>query len=255
MSRSEFPYDCYEVPGGTVEADETHEQAARREFLEETGYEVGYSKHLLTITPSVGYSNELISVYQAPVTKLVSEGEFDFGFYAKKDVRDLINSGRLIDAQSLGALSLWFNREDSGSFAPSIIFLCTGNYYRSRFCEIYLNHLLKTEIADSKGLMAYRKINEGPMSKYTVQYLNELEIDIPAIRFPDQMEERHFNSVQRIIALDRSEHHAMLNDYFPAWKDKIEYWEVHDIDKTDPGEALPVLKQKVEALAAAIGEQ
>ena len=204
---------------------------------------------MLTITPSVGYSNEVISVYRAQVTKLIREGEYDFGFYTKEDVKELIRNGRIIDAQSLGSLSVWLNVEIIQASVPSILFLCTGNYYRSRFCEIYLDHLLNEKITDSKGLMAYRKLNEGPISEHTIQYLDELEVNLPIIRFPDQMEERHFEQVNRVIALDKSEHYTMMQHYFPDWKDKIEYWDVHDIDKTDPEQALPTLKKKVEELA------
>jgi len=58
-----------------------------------------------------------------------------------------------------------------------VLFLCTGNYYRSRLAEILFNHLAKERTldwhADSSGLngQADGIVNSGPLSHFTRQYV------------------------------------------------------------------------------------
>ena len=249
LQRTGFHAATLEIPGGVCEPHETHEQAARREFLEETGYELGYTFHWQTINPSVGYSNEMISIFYAEIGEKVSNAEHITRWATKQEVYELINEGKIVDAQSLTALSLWLTSELSFDL-PSVIFICTGNYYRSRFCEIYYNHLTKGNAlpADSKGLWAYRKINDGMISPHTLKFLNDISLPAGKMKFPEQMEARHFQSGIKIIAMDETEHRSMMQKDFPEFSDQIQYWQVHDIDFTDPSEAMPALKKKVELL-------
>ncbi|HEX9047464.1 MAG TPA: low molecular weight phosphatase family protein, partial [Verrucomicrobiae bacterium] len=57
-----------------------------------------------------------------------------------------------------------------------LLFLCTGNYYRSRFAEILFNSLAsRSQLdwqADSRGLASeFSPRNVGPMSQAAVEYL------------------------------------------------------------------------------------
>lgn len=249
LERTGFPFKTYEIPGGVCEPHETHEQAARREFLEETGNELGYTFHLQTISPSIGYSNEMISIFYAEVGDQISEPEHEIEWCSRPQVQKLIANGKVVDAQSLSALSLWLNTDLSFEL-PSVMFICTGNYYRSRFCEIYFNHLTagKFTAADSKGLLAFRKINEGLISPHTLNFLRGENLPVGKMKFPEQIEDWHFESGTRIIAMDELEHRPMMEKTFPKFAGQIEYWQVHDIDFTHPSEAMPRLKFKVEEL-------
>ena len=55
-----------------------------------------------------------------------------------------------------------------------ILFLCTGNYYRSRFAEIFFNWHAEQRVlawrAESRGL-ALDASNVGPISRHTLAYL------------------------------------------------------------------------------------
>lgn len=55
----------YELPAGMIEKGESPEQAALRELEEETGYKAKNLEFLNEYYPSVGYSNEKISIFLA----------------------------------------------------------------------------------------------------------------------------------------------------------------------------------------------
>ena len=56
----------WEIPGGAIDGSEEPSEAARRECLEETGWQVdGPLEHLSTHHPSVGLVNQTFHVYLA----------------------------------------------------------------------------------------------------------------------------------------------------------------------------------------------
>ncbi len=54
-----------ELPAGKIDPGETPEETGMRELQEETGYKAGRLKHLTTIHPCIGYSDEVIYIYEA----------------------------------------------------------------------------------------------------------------------------------------------------------------------------------------------
>ncbi|MCH8289949.1 low molecular weight phosphatase family protein [Candidatus Poribacteria bacterium] len=116
--------------------------------------------------------------------------------------------------------------------ANRILFLCTGNYYRSRFAEILFNsRAVQAKLnwrADSRGL-ALEKNNIGPMSKYALKVLEERGIELTdAPRYPIQVQGVDFEEADLIIALKEAEHRPYLSKRHPIWVDKVEYWHIHD---------------------------
>ena len=55
----------WELPAGMVEKGEDPAKTCRRELLEETGYSAGRWRHLATLFPCVGYSNEKVELFLA----------------------------------------------------------------------------------------------------------------------------------------------------------------------------------------------
>ena len=87
-----------------------------------------------------------------------------------------------------------------------VLFLCTGNYYRSRFAEIYFNHHAPTLELDweafSRGYRAANSKNVGPISIYTKEALAQRAIkDYDQNRFPVQLAEEDLQTADLIIAV------------------------------------------------------
>jgi protein-tyrosine phosphatase len=141
---------------------------------------------------------------------------------------------------------------DTDSQPKRILFLCTGNYYRSRFAEIFFNWQAKQRglkwTADSRGL-ALDGCNYGPISRYTVARLNEKGVaHDPDHRFPLPLSESDLSAADHIVAVKEAEHRPLVEARFPAWCDRIEYWHVHDLDCATPDDAIPHLENEVTRL-------
>ncbi len=120
----------------------------------------------------------------------------------------------------------------------TLLFLCTGNYYRSRFAELLFNALASQEgltwQAISRGLAIEKGINNvGPMSITAVKALATLGLPRDGVdRYPLQVQEQDLHAARMIIALKEEEHKPYVRERYPAWIDKVEYWHVHDGNPT-----------------------
>jgi len=134
-----------------------------------------------------------------------------------------------------------------------VLFLCTGNYYRSRFAEYLFNHYAPSYSlcwqAFSRGL-AIELLQEdaGPISPYTLHGLALRDIPIGSIRAPIALTEQDLDSAKHIVALKQTEHQPLLHSRFPGWVERVEYWQIDDIEDAHPNDALPQIESAVLAL-------
>ena len=147
----------------------------------------------------------------------------------------------------------------SNEGAKRILFLCTGNYYRSRFAEELFNHMAKKErlgwMADSCGLAEDVTIygNPGPMAKQTLVGLRGLGVEvIGAERMPKSAMEGDFDGFDRIVALSDGEHRSMVRERFPDWESRIDFWQVEDLHLEGSDTAIPKIEVAVSALVERI---
>jgi protein-tyrosine phosphatase len=134
-----------------------------------------------------------------------------------------------------------------------VLFLCSANYYRSRFAEHLFNWLAaQAELrwrADSRGLMVGHWGDIGPIAGATLEALRQRGVAVaPEHRPPMSLTESDLQRSELVVAVKESEHRPILHERFPAWAESVEYWHIDDLDCAVPAEALPVLEDRVRAL-------
>jgi len=136
----------------------------------------------------------------------------------------------------------------------TVLFLCTGNYYRSRHAEAVFNHKVAAGGLDwratSRGLALELGVNNhGPMAHATITRLTALGIPLdPYLRMPAILSEADLAAAHIIVALKEAEHRPLMTERHPAWVEKVVFWHVHDVDFASPDEALPQIEQQVHDL-------
>lgn len=140
--------------------------------------------------------------------------------------------------------------------AAKILFLCSGNYYRSRFAEHLFNDLAAKAASPSRAFSRALATNlggrnPGPISPHAIDALDKLGIEIETpIRYPRSLQESDLVQASHIIALKESEHRSRMDQRFPSWTSRVEFWHIDDVDVASPHEALPKLETQVRDLFA-----
>jgi protein-tyrosine phosphatase len=135
-----------------------------------------------------------------------------------------------------------------------VLFLCTGNYYRSRFAEELFNCLaaefLPNWSAESRALGIEAGVfNHGPISPHALAELAKRNISLTEpVRDPLPCTEEDLLKADHIIALKEEEHRPQLDRKFPESSNLVEYWHIHDIDQADPEQALEGIAKNVRQL-------
>ena len=109
-----------EIPAGKIDPGETSIETARRELLEETGYEAGRWGFLTQLHPAIGFSNELMDLFLARdliqrAQKLDQEEFLELDWVTLGWLMDEVRAGRLPDAKTQLATH-WLDKMFSGTW-------------------------------------------------------------------------------------------------------------------------------------------
>jgi protein-tyrosine phosphatase len=134
------------------------------------------------------------------------------------------------------------------------MFLCTGNYYRSRYAEELFNYLAKEDGLNwnsfSRGAAERGSPeNIGPMARYALRALTAKGITPEgAARDPQPCSPMDFENAELVIALKEAEHRPLIERRFPQFADRVVYWHVHDIEFMQPSLALAMIDDQINGL-------
>ena len=139
-----------------------------------------------------------------------------------------------------------------------VLFLCTGNYYRSRFAELLFNAQARQSglpwRAESAGLAPNcAGLNPDAISPLALFALRRLDVVVPKLpRAPRDVTRGQLGNADRLIALSEREHRPLLASRFPGFAEGAEYWDIEDVGIAAPAEALGRLARLVEQLIGSL---
>ncbi len=126
-----------------------------------------------------------------------------------------------------------------------LIFICTGNFYRSRLAELLFNHYnLEAGLpwsAESRGVL--ENVSRQGISPHAVEFLRSRELEELAglPRDPEPLKVGDFEEAGLLVAMSRAEHEPLLRDRFGqiprilAGRGRLRYWNVCDVPEESLG--------------------
>jgi protein-tyrosine phosphatase len=136
--------------------------------------------------------------------------------------------------------------------SKKVLFICTGNYYRSRFAEMLFNALASENNldwnADSRGL-ALGTSNVGPVYPRVLDRLKTMGFPMQADpRFPVSLDMTDLQTTDLVIAINESEHRPLMSQKFDGWADRALYWDVPDLNFMTTEDAFSRIEMRITAL-------
>src|SRR5581483_3603434 len=104
--------DLWELPAGRLDPGESPLKAAKRELREETGYKAKTWVKLASFWASPGYIDEKMNLYLAlelteGKQEPMEDERIETRWFPKKELRDLIREGNIVDAKTIAGYCLW----------------------------------------------------------------------------------------------------------------------------------------------------
>jgi protein-tyrosine phosphatase len=135
-----------------------------------------------------------------------------------------------------------------------VLFVCTGNYYRSKFCENLWQFLLKK--FDQKGTVSSSGFKPelallwkeafGNISPFTSRALSRIGVPVYDDSSLHLLNQDEIYNCDKIVLINRSEHMNLLKDSgLRVPLDKLVTWENGDVDQEFPIESIFLMMSNV----------
>ncbi len=142
-----------------------------------------------------------------------------------------------------------------------VLFLCTGNYYRSRLAEEIFNFLAQQNglefKASSKGLAPNLKTigNRGPIAPIAVHCLEAAGYPVRSRRrWPKSVSQRDFETAMLVVGLNQPEHQPMVLERYPSFAQRVTYWQIPDVGEMPASTAFTLILAQVQILLKSLAE-
>ena len=110
-------------------------------------------------------------------------------------------------------------------------------------------------IANSRGIATEGlKKNLGPILPHAVMGLETRGIVPKVVRFPEQLREDDLKLADMIIALNEPEHRRLLEERFPWWTDRVEYWQIKDVGLAPADMAMAQIEEQTKLLISHLSQ-
>jgi protein-tyrosine phosphatase len=136
----------------------------------------------------------------------------------------------------------------------TVLFLCTGNYYRSRFAEELFNHRAHRAglgwIVQSRGLLSSAErtiLGRFPCSRSKVSKTAAWSLWPPSVGRGNVIS-LTWKLPQRSSLYMSLSIGPVIRERLSAWENRVEYWQVADVEMVQPRIALSVLDRQIECL-------
>jgi len=127
-----------------------------------------------------------------------------------------------------------------------VLFVCSGNAFRSPVAEVLLKKLRPDIQVDSAGINAVIPISEGAM-----KYLAKENADAYIKKFPESLDSKQLNQYDLIVTMESKHKNAVLSKC-PQCGNKTVVWKIEDpyfLPSKSTEKIFNQIRQKVKELA------
>ena len=133
-----------------------------------------------------------------------------------------------------------------------VLFVCTGNHYRSRFAEALFNQKAREAHLDWMAVSRGLRLVPSQQGISSLAQRELIQRGVPQELWkgdPKALTKEDLEASNYIVLMDEAEHRPMLEKQFPVRDDhKIHYWHIGEIGKMKLPTACKAMAKDVEEL-------
>lgn len=139
----------------------------------------------------------------------------------------------------------------SNKDGKTVLFICTANFFRSRYAEAYFNCLADWNKSPHRAVSAGISIDPkiGPVSSYSLYRMVERGIDSKCMSLEaKKLYSGDVESADVAICMYEKEHKPMMELLYESIESRIIYFDIPDINEISPNQSLDLVEKNVDIL-------